>query len=90
MKLDKKGRCCLFHPVFYKGSENSHPSYYKCPTCKREYNLNGAQQESLIWKKNVVGRYCCRNAEDKRGYIIQKFLKSRRDARAITKAKRGL
>ena len=58
MKLDEKGRCCFFHPVFYKGlgwlgppdaplrGHSPGRPYYLCPTCKREYDLDGEQRKT--------------------------------------------
>ena len=74
MQLDKKGQCCgrkpWFKPIIFKG--------YSCTLCKREYDMNGMQRENSTWKKNAVGRYCRRNSEDRRGYIILRGYEDRR------------
>ena len=59
MELDKKGRCCGRKPDYYRGLGRHSPirPYYFCPNCKREYNMDGAQQENWFWKKDTISIY---------------------------------
>ena len=84
MKLDKNGRCCCRKSIGYKGGSPGVPFHFSdtvfhfCTFCKREYDMNGMQRENSTWKKNAVGRYCRRNSEDRRGYIIMRGYEDRR------------
>ena len=78
MKLDRNKQCCGHTPIFYDGTgwPNSPGApgrpYYRCLTCKRDYDMLGMQRENSVWKRNAVGRYCRRTNEERRGYIIRR------------------
>ena len=58
MKLDKKKRCCGKPNLYWVSGGPSHAApFYLCWRCNRVFDMDGEQRESLVWKKNAIGRY---------------------------------